>query len=340
MKRQSLFFTAPEKVEIVSESFSGPAKGQALVRNLVSAISPGTEMLLYRGLVPEEMPLDASIEALQGSSRYPFKYGYASVGEVIAVGKGVSETWLGKRVFKFHPHESAFVANLSDLILLPEGLSIEDALFLPNMETAVNFLQDGRPVIGEAAAVWGLGVIGLLTTALLVQFPLGDLVTFDRFQKRRQVALVLGARASLDPEEVRLKKLDSALFPQGMVGYDLVYELSGSPSALDQAIAMTGFDGRIVIGSWYGKKTAQLSLGGAFHRSRIKLISSQVSTISPELSGRWTKDRRFEVAWLQLAKIEPSRWITQVFPFERAAEAYRKIAEEPQETLQVILKYS
>ncbi|NPV77832.1 MAG: zinc-binding dehydrogenase [Anaerolineae bacterium] len=340
MKRQSLFFTAPEKVEIVSESFSGPAKGQALVRNLVSAISSGTEMLLYRGLVPEEMPLDASIEVLQGSSCYPFKYGYASVGEVIAVGEDVPEAWLGKQVFKFNPHESAFIANLSDLIPLPEGLSIEDALFLPNMETAVNFLQDGRPVIGEAAAVWGLGVIGLLTTALLVQFPLGNLVTFDRFHSRRQVALALGARASLSPEEVQLKEPENSLFPPGRDGFDLVYELSGSPSALDQSIAMTGFDGRIVIGSWYGKKTAELSLGGAFHRSRIKLISSQVSTISPELSGRWTKNRRFEVAWQQLAKVQPSRWITQVFPFEQAAEAYRKIAQEPQETIQVVLKYS
>jgi hypothetical protein len=71
--------------------------------------------------------------------------------------------------------------------------------------------------------------------------------------------------------------------------FDLTFELTGSPSALNDAIEHTAFSGRIVIGSWYGQKRAEIDLGGAFHRSRIKLIASQVSTISPELSGRWDK---------------------------------------------------
>jgi len=54
------------------------------------------------------------------------------------------------------------------------------------------------------------------------------------------------------------------------------------------------YSGRVVIGSWYGSKPVQLDLGGAFHRSRIRLISSQVSSLAPELSGRWDKSRRFE----------------------------------------------
>ena len=66
-------------------------------------------------------------------------------------------------------------------------------------------------------------------------------------------------------------------------GADLTYELSGAPAALDQAIRITGFSGRVVIGSWYGTKRASLDLGGRFHRSRIRLISSQVSSLSPEL---------------------------------------------------------
>jgi threonine dehydrogenase-like Zn-dependent dehydrogenase len=66
-------------------------------------------------------------------------------------------------------------------------------------------------------------------------------------------------------------------------GADLTFELSGNPLALNNAIALTRFSGRIVIGSWYGEKQMDINLGGTFHRSRIKLISSQVSSISPEL---------------------------------------------------------
>ena len=82
---------------------------------------------------------------------------------------------------------------------------------------------------------------------------------------------------------------------------------------LDEAIAVTGFDGRVVIGSWYGDRPAHLRLGGSFHRSRMRLISSQVSTIAPRFAGRWSQARRREVAWRMLAEIEPARLII-VFP--------------------------
>jgi threonine dehydrogenase-like Zn-dependent dehydrogenase len=122
-------------------------------------------------------------------------------------------------------------------------------------------------------------------------------------------------------------------------GADLAYELSGSPAALDQAIAVTGFNGRIVIGSWYGQKRADLNLGGAFHRSRIRLISSQVSTLTPELSGRWTKSRRLAVAWAALREIDISRLITHRFPLVEAHQAYHMVDESPEQTIQVLLTY-
>ena len=52
-------FIGLEKVEVVEEEIGGPQENQVLVKTLVSAISPGTEMLFYRGLVPEEMAIDA-----------------------------------------------------------------------------------------------------------------------------------------------------------------------------------------------------------------------------------------------------------------------------------------
>ena len=115
--------------------------------------------------------------------------------------------------------------------------------------------------------------------------------------------------------------------------------LSGSPSALNDAITSTGFDGRVVIGSWYGEKQAMLDLGGEFHRSRIKLISSQVSTIAPKLSGRWDKGRRFQVAWDALERVRPGKLITHRFSLGDAKEAYWLLDKNPEETIQIILQY-
>jgi threonine dehydrogenase-like Zn-dependent dehydrogenase len=122
-------------------------------------------------------------------------------------------------------------------------------------------------------------------------------------------------------------------------GADLVFELSGSPPALDQAIDVTAYSGRVVIGSWYGRKEAGLHLGGRFHRSRIRLVSSQVSSIAPELSGRWTKERRFSLAWEMLRKTQPSRLVTQRIPIIQAANAYQVLDMHPEQSIQILLTY-
>jgi threonine dehydrogenase-like Zn-dependent dehydrogenase len=162
-------------------------------------------------------------------------------------------------------------------------------------------------------------------------------VTCDRYPLRREASLSLGATATLDPNAIDCIKRLRELFPSGA---DLSFELSGAPSVLNDAIALTGFGGRVVIGSWYGEKKATLDLGGAFHRSRIKLISSQVSTIAPGLRGRWDKARRFGVAWEALERIQPQKWITHRFPLNEAEQAYRLLDANPQETIQVIFQHS
>ena len=198
------------------------------------------------------------------------------------------------------------------------------------METAVNLVQDGAPILGERVLVLGQGIVGLLTASLLSEFPLDNLTVVDSIELRRNAIQVEGQRSkvkNLAPNDLQLST------------FDLVYELTGSPSVLNTAIEHAAFSGRIVIGSWYGQKRAEIDLGGSFHRSRIKLISSQVSTISPELSGRWDKSRRFKLAWQVLERIQPQKWVTHRFSLEDAAKAYQLLDENPQETIQVIFEY-
>jgi 2-desacetyl-2-hydroxyethyl bacteriochlorophyllide A dehydrogenase len=329
-------FVGPCLVEVREESLPSLGQGQMLVRTRISAISSGTEMLVYRGQFPSGLPVDASIPALKKDFRFPISYGYTAVGEVTKLGEGVPDDWLGKLVFSFQPHTCHFLATPGTVLPLPDGLAAETACFLPNMETAVNLVQDGAPLLGENVVVFGQGIVGLLTAALLRQFPINTLVTIDHYLARREASLALGVNASLDPAAPDFYERLHALLPQGA---DLSFEVSGAPAALNEAIGLTMFNGRVVIGSWYGNKPVQLDLGGAFHRSRIRLISSQVSSIAPELSGRWDKARRFETAWNELRRIRPERWITQRFRQASAAEAYQLIEHSPAETIQVILEY-
>jgi NADPH:quinone reductase-like Zn-dependent oxidoreductase len=103
LTRKVLFFTAPYCIEVREEVLPTLADGQVLVKTVLSAISPGTEMLVYRGQFPI-FPVDATIEALAGNFAYPIAYGYACVGRVLEVGAGVPREWLGRLVFSFQPH--------------------------------------------------------------------------------------------------------------------------------------------------------------------------------------------------------------------------------------------
>jgi 2-desacetyl-2-hydroxyethyl bacteriochlorophyllide A dehydrogenase len=334
--RHSLYYTAPRQIEVRQEDLPELGSGKVLVKALLSAISSGTEMLVYRGEFPQDIPVDETIDALASQFSYPLKYGYSLVGKVIALGQGVDPIWMGRRVFAFHPHESHFVSEPTVLMPVPDGLSSEQAVLLPNMETAVSLIMDGAPRIGENVVVFGQGIVGLLTTRLLSQFPLSRLITLDRHPLRRQTSRQIGANTSLEPDVCNSRAQILELVPAGA---DLTYELSGSPAALNQAIQVTGYAGRVVIGSWYGEKKASLDLGGYFHRSRIRLISSQVSSLAPGLSGRWSKERRFELVWQYLGTIETTRFVTHRIPFQQADRAYRLIDQKPGESIQVLLTY-
>jgi threonine dehydrogenase-like Zn-dependent dehydrogenase len=203
------------------------------------------------------------------------------------------------------------------------------------METAINLVQDGAPIFGERVLVLGQGIVGLLTAALLNEFPLDTLVTADRYTLRCNSSPI-HPHLSLDPHTAGFRQKAMELLEPGA---DLTFELSGNPAALNDALALTCFSGRIVIGSWYGEKQVEVNLGGTFHRSRIKLISSQVSTIAPELEGRWDKARRFQAAWKALERVKPQKWITHRFAIDDAVQAYRLLDESPQETIQVLLTY-
>lgn len=331
-------------MELREESLPALGADDVLVETTCSAISGGTEMLVYQGRFPRDLETDSVISSLRGGFEYPLSYGYACVGKVVDIGSEVNSEWLNRFVFAFQPHISHFIAKADSLFPIPDSISPENACFLPNMETAVNLVQDGAPILGERVLVLGQGVVGLLTASLLHEFPLERLVTADRFELRRKASIEIGVNESFDPEQKNLRNevagfhhTDQSAYAQN---FDLTYELSGSPSALNDAITLTRFSGRIVIGSWYGEKRAEIDLGGSFHRSRIKLISSQVSSIAPELSGRWNKARRFDVAWKALERIKPEKWIKHRFPIEEAAEAYQLLDHHPQETIQILFTYS
>ena len=316
MPARALFHTGPRCVEIRELPTPRPAPGEVLVTTAYSGISSGTERLVYRGQVPADLALDDTIGALGGAFRYPFAYGYACVGHVEDSGQSV---------FAFQPHQDVFAARPGDLIPLPTVDPASATLF-PLVETALQVTLDAGTGYRDRVVVLGAGVLGLLT-ALLLQRSGQRPLCAEPQAWRRALAASLGVTATA-PEELASEDVP------------LVIDASGNPDAPATALDMLAHEGTLLVASWFGTTPVVLPLGGAFHRRRLTIRSTQVSTIPAQLSGTWTRSRRRMEAAGLLPELPLKELCTHVFPFSRAAEAFRAVDESTPGLMHAVLDYN
>ena len=116
------------------------------------------------------------------------------------------------------------------------------------VETALQITLDAGPVLGETVVVFGLGVVGLLTVAML-QRAGARVIAVEPQRWRRDVAATLSATA-VAPDEV-----DDALDSVGCSdGVSLVIEASGNPAVLSGALGLLAHEGTALVASWYGTR--------------------------------------------------------------------------------------
>lgn len=328
-------FDAPNRVSVQKSKLDSGDRGSVLVSSKYSAVSTGTELLVFTGKMPGDVPTDELFPSQQESFSYPCKYGYAVVGTVVR--SHASELQEGTKVFAFREHVSMFWEKAKNLHVIPNDIELLDACFFPNVETAVSLAFDAGILPGESITIVGQGIVGLLVTSVVKHlYPYSKVMTVDTNPKRRKISVErAGADNSFDATEA----IGGAAKEQFPFGTDVSIDVSGCGEGLQTAISCTRNHGRVVIGSWFGTKSVTLSnLGGRFHRSHIQLVASQVSVIPPAIAGRWTKARRFNLVWQLLRDIRPSSMFpVHVEDVDNAQKIYEDLASG--ELLQAIFTY-
>jgi 2-desacetyl-2-hydroxyethyl bacteriochlorophyllide A dehydrogenase len=322
-------FVAPRRVEVGAVALPEPRSGDVLVRAEFSGISGGTEMLAYRGELDASVPLDETLGALTGAFEYPFTYGYSVVGTVEASRSEVGE---GDRVFAFHPHQTRFVVSADDVVALGDYEPRAATLF-PFVETALQVSLDAGLRYREVAAVLGLGPLGILTGLLLARSGV-TVIASDPKPWRRETAQRCGL-AAVAPESLP-DAVDEATRGHGA---DAVVEATGNPEVLGESLGLLAGEGVALVASWYGSKTVTLPLGAAFHRRRLEIRSSQVSTIGHR-AARWDRRRRLDTTQALLAELPLGVLSSHTFPFERASDAYAALDRGDDGIVHVALAYS
>jgi 2-desacetyl-2-hydroxyethyl bacteriochlorophyllide A dehydrogenase len=328
MDAVGLSFVAPRRVEWVQIELPPLLDGDVLVRTLYSGISTGSELLAYRGDVDPKLPLDETIGALGGTFNYPFRYGYSCVGTV-SEGAGLEVDTL---VFAFSPHQTAVIVPMDEVVVL-DNIDPRHATLFPLLETALQICLDAGAVDGKVVAILGLGPVGLLSGALLDRSG-AHVVGGEPRAWRRRIAGAFGIEA-FDPAELP----DFVDEHTGGVGIPLVIEASGSPDALSMGLDLLAHEGTALVASWYGSKPVRLPLGGRFHRRRLTVRSTQVSTIPAALANEWTIARRRRAAARLITELPIDLIATHVWPHLSAAEAFAAIDGGTEGLLHAALAY-
>lgn len=323
-------FVAPRRVEIQRVEVQPPGPGELLVRTRWSGISGGTELLAYRGELDPNLEVDETLASLGGTFRYPFAFGYSCVGEVErSATTGPAE---GTTVFAFHPHQDRFTMPAADVVVV-EGIGGRVATLFPLVETALQVSLDAGPRLEEPVVVLGLGPVGLLTSALL-QRSGANVLGADPRGDRRETASRFGIRA-VTTSEIR----EAVEASTSSAGVPLVVDATGSPSALPLALDLLAHEGEALVCSWYGTKDVPLRLGGAFHRRRLQIRSTQVSTIPSRLAGRWDVPRRRRAAMRLMSELPLKLLATHDVPFERSAAGYAALDRGDDGVMHVAMRY-
>jgi len=176
------------------------------------------------------------------------------------------------------------------------GLDIDEHLCLRNIQRIV-----------EAAAGLGNFVRIDMEGSAYTERTLN--LFYELFQKHRNVGIVIQAYLHRSEQDIR-KLIELGRWRLG-------------PEDLGHLLLA---EGTALVASWYGVRPVTLPLGGEFHRRRLAIRSTQVSTIPARLAGVWTRDRRRATARRLLDELPLQVLATHLFPFDDAAAGYATLA--------------
>jgi len=347
----------------------GAVPGHLTMSSVCSLVSTGTERMLLdfarAGLLekarqqPEKvrMLMDkvradgflTTVEAVRNKLSQPIPLGYCNVGRVTAVGQDVAGYSIGDRVASNGNHAEVVCVPKNLCAKVPPGVSDDEAAFAIVGAIALQGIRLAKPTLGEAVAVFGLGLIGQLTVQLLRANGC-RVIGFDLDASKLAMAQRFGAETfDLSGEKDPLSA--ASHFSRGR-GIDAVIIATATRSNLPiaQAAGMSRKRGRIVLigttglelarSDFYDKElTFQVSC--SYGPGRYDHAYEQRGHDYPVGFVRWTEQRNMEAVLDMIVerRLNVAPLISHRIAFAEAPKAYVLISgDEP--SLGVLLEYA
>jgi len=218
------------------------------------------------------------------------------------------------------------VNHVNTLVRVPEGVSDEVATLIVTAGTAMYGLDVlGGLVAGLSLVVTGAGPIGLMAAAVAKALGASPVIVTDIVDSRLAVARRVGAdqtiNASKEPAVDAVRRLTAGR------GVDLVFECSGAPHAVNEAIAMLKRGGRVCLGA-FSQNPAPVDIG--------YIVTNNIYLYGIRGEGQSAVQRAASL--IAQGKLDPSPLHTHTFPFEELPTAIRYFRDKIDGAIKVVIR--
>ena len=340
--------------------------GKVLIKTHRSLVSLGTEKMLVNfgqanliekarqqpervKQVMDKMKTDGikpTVEAVFRKLDTPLPLGYSQAGEVIAVGKDVTEFQVGDRVISNGGHAEIVAVSKNLVAKIPEGVPYDEASFTVVGAIGLQGIRLIEPSFGETVVVLGLGLIGLIAAQLLKANGckvIGLDLDPDKVEKARSFGINAINSGSQDP--VKFVEQET-----GNIGADavLITASTKSNAVIKQAANMSRKRARIVLVGVIGldidrsdfyEKELSFQVSCSYGPGRYDEEYEQKGNDYPLPYVRWTEKRNFEAVLQAMAEgqLDVESLITERVPLEDYEEIYGDM--DSSESIASILEY-
>lgn len=311
-----------------------PKEKEVLIETEVALISTGTELTALTGDFP--MP-----SAWSNYIKYPFVPGYSSIGRIVEVGHEVKDFNVGDIVAATSPHATHTVVMADQLVKVPENVNVESACFHTIAAGVMNSVRLARVSLGDAVVVVGLGLLGQLTVLFSRMAGAHPIIAIDVAEERLKISKASGATHVIRTDDWNNIRENVGKITKGRMA-DKVFEVTGNPNVIPEAITLTKILGRFVVLSSPRGRT-NIDFHDEVNRPSRIIIGTHF-TSQPEREtpyNPWTRKRNTELFFdlLSAGCLTIEHLITHRYRWREAEKAYNMLLEDRTRAIGVILKF-
>jgi 2-desacetyl-2-hydroxyethyl bacteriochlorophyllide A dehydrogenase len=336
MQSLNIVFTGENQIELSSEDVPIVQAGQVLVEGKKSLISTGTECICLARNFAAGTHWDNWV-------KYPFYPGYSHTGEVIEVGKDVSNLKVGDHVAARIGHRQFFVANADNLLPLRSDVAHDHAAWFALASIVQNGIRRAQLELGDTVVIIGVGLLGQLAVQYARLSGAREVIAIDTpaSATRLEMAKAHGATYTLAMGADEAKNAVHEI-TRGRLA-DVVFDVTGHPAVFPAALGLSRRFGKLLLLGDAGRPSLQCLTSDVMTRG-VRIIGAHDIDAPPTESDYhyWTRNNMCQLFFDYVARgqMRIEDLISHRFSPEHARAAYDLLLNDRTSAMGVIFDWS